>query len=213
MLGKKEAFLGLGLSSRKNLCLHPTVSKERRGDQVDAGCQSLTAPWVRAKKVGNASKKTSKRKRDSTMKEASTTDSAVKDMEDGLCSFFETLENADSTASMPAGVYTLEDLRSYGSQKGLCPYFLARRLLPIANVVIYSYHYLLDPKVAEMVSKEMAQDSIVVFDEAHNIDNVCTESLSMDITRPMLDSGARSLALLSTRIQEYPFCMSCFLLL
>jgi hypothetical protein len=38
-----------------------------------------------------------------------------------------------------------------------------------ANVIIYSFHYLLDPKVAEQVSKHMSKDSIVVFDEAHNI--------------------------------------------
>ena len=38
-----------------------------------------------------------------------------------------------------------------------------------ANLVVYSYHYLLDPKIAELVSREMARDSVVVFDEAHNI--------------------------------------------
>lgn len=36
-------------------------------------------------------------------------------------------------------------------------------------MVIYSFHYLLDPKVADQVSKELAKDAIVVFDEAHNI--------------------------------------------
>jgi hypothetical protein len=45
----------------------------------------------------------------------------------------------------------------------------ANRQLPYADVVIYSFHYLLDPKVAEQVSKEMSKESIVVFDEAHNI--------------------------------------------
>lgn len=38
-----------------------------------------------------------------------------------------------------------------------------------AHVVVYSYYYLLDPKVAEMVSKELNKKSVVVFDEAHNI--------------------------------------------
>ena len=38
-----------------------------------------------------------------------------------------------------------------------------------ANVVVYSYHYLLDPKIADLVSKEMTRNSVVVFDEAHNI--------------------------------------------
>ena len=41
--------------------------------------------------------------------------------------------------------------------------------MPYVDVVIYSFHYLLDPKVAEQVSAEMSKESIVVFDEAHNI--------------------------------------------
>ena len=41
--------------------------------------------------------------------------------------------------------------------------------MAFADVIIYSFHYLLDPKVAEQVSKEMSKDAIVVFDEAHNI--------------------------------------------
>lgn len=34
---------------------------------------------------------------------------------------------------------------------------------------MYSYHYLLDPKIADLVSKELEKTSVVVFDEAHNI--------------------------------------------
>uniref|UniRef100_A0A672HGI2 General transcription and DNA repair factor IIH helicase subunit XPD n=1 Tax=Salarias fasciatus TaxID=181472 RepID=A0A672HGI2_SALFA len=56
-----------------------------------------------------------------------------------------------------------------------------------ANIVVYSYHYLLDPKIADLVSKELAKKSVVVFDEAHNIDNVCIDSMSVNITRRTLD--------------------------
>lgn len=38
-----------------------------------------------------------------------------------------------------------------------------------AQIIVYSYHYLLDPKIADTVSKELAKKSVVVFDEAHNI--------------------------------------------
>ena len=38
-----------------------------------------------------------------------------------------------------------------------------------ATVIIYSYHYLLDPKIAEIVSRGLPKESVVVFDEAHNI--------------------------------------------
>lgn len=36
-------------------------------------------------------------------------------------------------------------------------------------MVIYSYHYVLDPKIAEIVSKGLPKETVVVFDEAHNI--------------------------------------------
>lgn len=70
------------------------------------------------------------------------------------------------------------------------------------NVIIYSYHYLLDPKIAERVSKELSRDSIIVFDEAHNIDNVCIESLSTDITEDSLRKASRGAMNLEKRINE-----------
>lgn len=91
---------------------------------------------------------------------------------------------------------------------------VADRQMPYVDVIIYSFHYLLDPKVAEQVSAELSKEAIVVFDEAHNIgklsmmheqltpDNVCIESLSIDLTRPMLDSAARSVAKIGDKIDE-----------
>lgn len=74
--------------------------------------------------------------------------------------------------------------------------------MQFCNVIIYSYHYLLDPKIAERVSKELSNDCIVVFDEAHNIDNVCIESLSTDITEESLRKATRGANNLERRIAE-----------
>ena len=63
------------------------------------------------------------------------------------------------------------------------PLLLARYTTVHAQIVVYSYHYLLDPKIAQTVSKELAKSSVVVFDEAHNIDNVCIDSLSVKINK------------------------------
>lgn len=37
--------------------------------------------------------------------------------------------------------------------------------------------YLLLLQVSQMVSRELERECVVVFDEAHNIDNVCIEAL------------------------------------
>lgn len=49
-LGHEEDFRGLGLTSRKNLCLHHSVKREKSGSVVDARCRSLTAGFVKEKK-------------------------------------------------------------------------------------------------------------------------------------------------------------------
>lgn len=79
------------------------------------------------------------------------------------------MNNYETGNLIPEGVWTLEDVKQYGKDKGVCPYFTIRRMMPFVDIVIYSFHYLLDPKVAEQVSAEMSKESIVVFDEAHNI--------------------------------------------
>lgn len=45
------------------------------------------------------------------------------------------------------GVYTLHDLRVLGRKQQWCPYFLARRMVAYANVVVWNYQYMIDPKV------------------------------------------------------------------
>lgn len=175
-LGEVEDFRALGLTSRKNLCLHPSVKREKSGQVVDARCRSLTAGFVKEKKERG------------------------EDVE--LCVYHENLDLLEPHNLLPTGVWTLDGMARYGEQHKQCPYFTSRRMMPFCNVIIYSYHYLLDPKIAERVSKELSKDCIVVFDEAHNIDNVCIESLSIDLTEDSLRKAARGASNLERKITE-----------
>lgn len=175
-LGYEEDFRGLGLTSRKNLCLHPSVKREKSGAVVDARCRSLTAGFVKEKKERG------------------------EDVE--LCVYHDNLDLLEPHNLVPNGVWTLDGLLRYGEQHKQCPYFTSRRMMPFCNVIIYSYHYLLDPKIADRVSKELSKDCIVVFDEAHNIDNVCIESLSTDITEDSLRKATRGAQNLERKINE-----------
>ncbi|KAH6656196.1 hypothetical protein BKA67DRAFT_513203 [Truncatella angustata] len=175
-LGHVEDFRGLGLTSRKNLCLHPSVKREKSGAIVDARCRSLTAGFVKEKKE--------------------------KGENVDLCIYHDNLDLLEPHNLIPNGVWTLEGLLRYGEDHKQCPYFTARRMMQYCNVIIYSYHYLLDPKIAERVSKEFSKDCIVVFDEAHNIDNVCIESLSQDITEDSLRKATRGAQNLERKINE-----------
>lgn len=46
---------------------------------------------------------------------------------------------------------------------------------------------MLDPKISNMVTKELSKDCIVVFDECHNIDNACIEAFSLNINKRILE--------------------------
>ena len=78
-------MLGLALSARKNMCIHPQVSAERLGKTVDGKCQQLTASFVRAR-----------RRLDPSL---------------SCCDFFESFDADGREAVLPNGVYNLVYLR------------------------------------------------------------------------------------------------------
>lgn len=178
-LGYEEEFRGLGLTSRKNLCLHPTISKERKGVVVDERCRRITNGQLKEK-----------------MEKEGSTDQL------SLCSFHEKLYDYEQHNLIPPGVYSFDSLIKFCQNEGTCPYFTVRRMIPFCNIVIYSYHYLLDPKIADRVSKELLKDSIIIFDEAHNIDNVCIESLLLDLTDDTLKRATRGAHQLSEAVLD-----------
>ena len=75
-------------------------------------------------------------------------------------------------------------------------------MIAYANVVVYNYQYLLDPKVSSLVSRELERECVVVFDEAHNIDNVCIEALSVNVRRQTLDAASRNVSSLANKIER-----------
>ncbi|KAK6018787.1 DNA repair helicase [Ostertagia ostertagi] len=125
-------FVAVAMSARKNLCINESVASLRQGSLVDGGCQRLTASFVRARRQFDPSIP--------------------------ACSFFETL-NTQQQFSLPPGIYNLSDLKQLGRDRGICPYFVAREAIRKASIVVYSYHYILDPKIAELVSKDFSRRS------------------------------------------------------
>jgi len=79
---------------------------------------------------------------------------------------------------------------------------MARWAVNQAQFIVYSYHYLLDPKIAEVVSKDIARNSVVVFDEAHNIDNICIDSMSVRLTKRLLNKCVTSISTLEDTIKD-----------
>lgn len=170
--------LALCLSSRRNLCVNEAVVNGSNGSDaqgVDAACRNRTATWVRerAQQPGGSIE---------------------------TCEYFENFMDAGESCSMPSGVYDLNALQDWGTKQGWCPYYLTRRALNHAHVLVFNYQYMLDPKVAKLVSQELESESVIVFDEAHNIDSVCIEALSVTLRDRGLEQATRSLGRLSSEV-------------
>jgi DNA excision repair protein ERCC-2 len=146
------------------MCIHDGVSQFEQKEQVDSLCRSMTTSWVREQKK-------------------------QEEKVDDLCPYFEGFEANGADVNLD-GVFDINDLKQTGLQKTWCPYFLARHLINLANVVIFNYQYLIDPKIASLVSKELESECIVCFDEAHNIDNVCLEAYSVKLNKRTLVTSA-----------------------
>lgn len=105
------------------------------------------------------------------------------------CDFY---ENLSTYYEVPVAVYSFDELRELGVKHGICPYYLVRRSIPVCDCIIYTYNYLIDPRIYAIISRELGSDSVVIFDEAHNIDGHCIEALSIEIKRNVLEGASRA---------------------
>jgi len=207
--------LAVCLSSRRNMCINERVLKESDRETIDAACRSMTAPWA----LERAAKRRGGRDPTNTMQEqqqqeqqqqqqtqqqqsSSSSSSSQQQSFGESCRYFDGFRAAGEATSMPSGVYDLEELKKWGKDKNWCPYYLTRQAINHASVLVFNYQYMLDPKVAKMVSKELESESIIVFDEAHNIDSVCIEAFSVTLQSRHLEQATRSLGRLSGEINR-----------
>ncbi|CAK66212.1 unnamed protein product (macronuclear) [Paramecium tetraurelia] len=142
-------------------------------DRVDSECRKRTAEWV---KRGQSE----------------------------ICIFYDNFEKSakDFIANLPNDVYSLSDLRKNGGFSMQCPYYTAREMVKKANIVVYNYLYLIDPGISSLLSKDYIKESVVVFDEAHNIDDVCIEAYTVRLNKPILAEAINNLKVVETQIQS-----------
>ncbi|CRG99555.1 TFIIH basal transcription factor complex helicase XPD subunit, putative [Plasmodium relictum] len=135
----------------------------------------------------------------------------------GLCGYFENFKKEFLFELIEPGVYTIEDLKvlcknyknTYNAYVPICPYFCAKKIIEISKVIVLNYQYVIDPKVSKSIflGRDMNQtnfhkNDIIVFDEAHNIDSVCLEALSVNIDRNILNKASLNIKKLLKKIEN-----------
>ncbi|KAI3727225.1 hypothetical protein L1987_67037 [Smallanthus sonchifolius] len=90
----------------------------------------------------------------------------------------------------------IEDLVNIGKNNGPCPYYMSRELHKVVDILFAPYNYLIDPGNRKSLTIEW-KNSILIFDEAHNLEGICADAASFDL----------SSALLTTCISEAQNCV------
>ncbi|XP_029362912.1 regulator of telomere elongation helicase 1 isoform X2 [Echeneis naucrates] len=97
------------------------------------------------------------------------------------CVFYNNVEERSTDRDLVNSILDVEDLVKFGNKQRACPYYLSRSLKQQADIIFMPYNYLLDPKSCRAHNIEL-KGAVVIFDEAHNVEKVCEESTSFDLT-------------------------------
>ncbi|XP_046923808.1 regulator of telomere elongation helicase 1 isoform X2 [Lynx rufus] len=104
------------------------------------------------------------------------------------CHFYNNVEEKSLEQELTTSILDIEDLVKSGNKHKLCPYYLSRNLKQQADIIFMPYNYLLDAKSRRAHSIDL-KGTVVIFDEAHNVEKMCEESASFDLTPHDVASG------------------------
>lgn len=97
------------------------------------------------------------------------------------CSFYHKVESSkDKPEFREATVLDIEDLVAAGQKHKCCPYFMSKEMVENADIIFMPYNYLIDP-MARKANKVELHNTIVILDEAHNMEKICEDSVSVQI--------------------------------
>ncbi|XP_024543669.1 ATP-dependent DNA helicase DDX11 [Selaginella moellendorffii] len=167
----------VALGSRKTLCVNQDVLKLGSASRINDRCLDL-----------QKKKKSSSQKVD---------DQRMIKSKTSACPFLKKQRQRKQfkeavVASQPMDI---EDLVHLGQKLGSCPYYGSRNSLPMAQVVVLPYQSLLHAATRESLGINL-KDSVVIFDEAHNLVDTVTNTYSSQLSTLQLRQ-------VSSQLSEY----------
>ncbi|MCW4041345.1 MAG: hypothetical protein NWE83_11425 [Candidatus Bathyarchaeota archaeon] len=89
-------------------------------------------------------------------------------------------------------VLSIPRLRQVGETRRVCPYFIARTLAEHATVVVAPYQYVFSERIRSLVNLDL-QQRILIFDEAHNADQIGQDAMSDILSERSLTEAQREM--------------------
>ena len=63
----------------------------------------------------------------------------------------------------------------------ICPYHFTKYIINKVNLLLCPYNYVINPRIRKLIGLDI-ENAIVIFDEAHNIENQAEDSCSLDLS-------------------------------
>uniref|UniRef100_A0A8D2KR29 Regulator of telomere elongation helicase 1 n=1 Tax=Varanus komodoensis TaxID=61221 RepID=A0A8D2KR29_VARKO len=99
-----------------------------------------------------------------------------------MCHFYNNVEEKSTEKDLINPIMDIEDLVKNGNKHRLvCPYYLSRNLKQQADIIFMPYNYLLDSKSRRAHNLDL-KETVVILDEAHNVERLCEDLASFDLT-------------------------------
>ncbi|KAF8117924.1 hypothetical protein N665_0008s0262 [Sinapis alba] len=74
----------------------------------------------------------------------------------------------------------IEDLVNIGKDSGPCPYYITREVHKDVDILFAPYNYLISNAYRKFLKVDW-NNSVLIFDEAHNLEGLCADSASFDL--------------------------------
>lgn len=109
------------------------------------------------------------------------------------CVYYQNTLSTPLSSALPPAAYTIPEFQRACKDRGLCPYFASRSLGEVADIIVCAYNYILDPKFSPAISQYLDDRTVILFDEAHNLESATTDAYSMSLSYSAVESCKRQL--------------------
>eukprot|EP00877_Chromochloris_zofingiensis_P012995 jgi/Chrzof1/794/Cz01g29030.t1 len=196
----------VALGSRKSLCVNDQVLKLRDISQINERCMELQRTKRSKTAAINNPDSTVGTSKDMASAAATLAKPARKKAacKAGGCPYLQgglasSISFKDAVLVQPVDV---EELSRMGKAKKVCPYYAARMAVPEADVVLAPYNSVLQTEARDSLGINLA-GSVVIFDEAHNLQDAINGAHSASITGWHLVSAQRQITAYLQRFKSY----------
>jgi len=185
---RRTAYAGarvVTLGSRKNMCIHPTVSRLSSDVRMSDQCLEMQ----------KSGKKTT-----TTTVSGQAEEKKQKVSRSAACEFHSRrLEERFSLKAL-GKLRDIEELVGLGKELKACPYYSTRRAVRYAQVVCMPYNVLLHSDLRSSMGIDV-RGAVVIFDEAHNLVDAVNHTHSAEMALLQLDIAANAIGAYLERFQ------------